>query len=148
MQAAGLRHEEYPPYAVAAEFLGLRAVLPNRLPGRSAVAVAYSLVMQKGESSGRRLSPAYGLVSVRSHNDLSGIVQPGRGLGAGLMAGLGVRESLQKLAGFLVVPGTLNVRLPRLLSESAHAGATLLGRPRSQRTGRREPGRRATSLRL
>ena len=44
--------------------------------------------------------------------DLSGIVQPGRGLGAGLMADRGVMETLQELSGFPVVPGTLNVRLP------------------------------------
>ena len=44
--------------------------------------------------------------------DLSGIVQPGRGLGAGLMAARVVMEKLQELSGFPVVPGTLNVRLP------------------------------------
>jgi CTP-dependent riboflavin kinase len=44
--------------------------------------------------------------------DLSGIVQPGRGLGAGLMASRVVMEKLQELSGFPVVPGTLNVRLP------------------------------------
>jgi CTP-dependent riboflavin kinase len=44
--------------------------------------------------------------------DLSGIVQPGRGLGAGLMADPGVMETLQELSTFPVVPGTLNVRLP------------------------------------
>ena len=44
--------------------------------------------------------------------DLSGIVQPGRGLGAGLMADREVMETLQGLSGFPVVPGTLNVRLP------------------------------------
>jgi CTP-dependent riboflavin kinase len=44
--------------------------------------------------------------------DLSGIVQAGRGLGAGLMADRVVMEKLQELCGFPVVPGTLNVRLP------------------------------------
>ena len=44
--------------------------------------------------------------------DLSGIVQPGRGLGAGLMADRMVMEKLEELFGFAVVPGTLNVRLP------------------------------------
>jgi CTP-dependent riboflavin kinase len=44
--------------------------------------------------------------------DLSGIVQSGRGLGAGLMADRGVMETLQERSGFPVVPGTLNVRLP------------------------------------
>jgi CTP-dependent riboflavin kinase len=48
----------------------------------------------------------------RAHRNLSGIVQPGRGFGAGLMADRAVMEKLQTLAGFLVVPGTLNVRLP------------------------------------
>jgi CTP-dependent riboflavin kinase len=47
--------------------------------------------------------------------DLSGIVQPGRGLGAGLMTDRAVREKLEELIGFPVVPGTLNVRLPRPL---------------------------------
>jgi CTP-dependent riboflavin kinase len=44
--------------------------------------------------------------------DLTGIVQPGRGLGAELMADRWVMETLQELSGFTVVPGTLNVRLP------------------------------------
>jgi CTP-dependent riboflavin kinase len=44
--------------------------------------------------------------------DLSGIVQPGRGLGAGLMTDRVVMEKLQERLGFAVVPGTLNVRLP------------------------------------
>lgn len=43
--------------------------------------------------------------------DLSGVVQAGRGLGAGLMAHSAVRAKLQELCGFDVVPGTLNVRL-------------------------------------
>jgi CTP-dependent riboflavin kinase len=47
-----------------------------------------------------------------AQRDLSGIVQPGRGLGAGLMADRVVMEKLQELSGFPVVPGTLNVRLP------------------------------------
>ena len=47
--------------------------------------------------------------------DLSGIVEPGRGRGAGLMADRVVMEKLWKRAGFVVVPGTLNVRLPRAL---------------------------------
>jgi CTP-dependent riboflavin kinase len=47
--------------------------------------------------------------------DLSGIVQPGRGLGARLMADCAVAERLEELAGFSIVPGTLNVRLPRSL---------------------------------
>ena len=44
--------------------------------------------------------------------DLSGIVQPGRGLGAALMAARVVMEKLQELSGFPVVPGTLNVHMP------------------------------------
>ena len=43
--------------------------------------------------------------------DLSGIVEPGRGLGAGLMADRVVMDSLQQISGFPLVPGTLNVRL-------------------------------------
>lgn len=39
-------------------------------------------------------------------------MQPGRGLGAGLMADREVMEKLRDLAGFPLVPGTLNVRLP------------------------------------
>lgn len=49
---------------------------------------------------------------MHSFRDLSGTVQPGRGLGAHLMADPAVMEKLQKLAGFWLVPGTLNVRLP------------------------------------
>jgi CTP-dependent riboflavin kinase len=45
-------------------------------------------------------------------NDLSGTVQPGRGLGADLMAERSVMRKVQELCGFAVVPGTLNVRLP------------------------------------
>jgi CTP-dependent riboflavin kinase len=44
--------------------------------------------------------------------DLSGIVEPGSGLGARLMAECVVMEKVQAFSGFPVVPGTLNVRLP------------------------------------
>jgi CTP-dependent riboflavin kinase len=54
-----------------------------------------------------------------SQLDLSGIVQPGRGLGAPLMADAEVMQRLQGLAGFSLVPGTLNVRLPRPLERGA-----------------------------
>jgi len=47
--------------------------------------------------------------------DLSGVVQAGRGLGAGLMGDQTVMEGLRELAGFSLVPGTLNVRLPEPL---------------------------------
>jgi CTP-dependent riboflavin kinase len=43
------------------------------------------------------------------------MVQPGQGIGAGLMADCAVMEKLEELIGFPVVPGTLNVRLPRPL---------------------------------
>jgi hypothetical protein len=46
------------------------------------------------------------------HRDLSGIVQPGRGLAVSRMADREVMQKVQELAGFPVVPGTLNVRLP------------------------------------
>jgi CTP-dependent riboflavin kinase len=49
---------------------------------------------------------------MRFQNSLSGVVQPGRGLGAGLMGDPAVMEKLRELAGFSVEPGTLNVRLP------------------------------------
>ena len=52
---------------------------------------------------------------MRSQWNLSGIVQPGRGLGAGLMADRAVMKKLHELAGFPIVPGTLNVRLPQPL---------------------------------
>jgi CTP-dependent riboflavin kinase len=54
-----------------------------------------------------------------SPQDLSGTVQPGRGLGAGLMADHAVMERLRELAGFAIVPGTLNVRLPRPLDRDS-----------------------------
>ena len=47
-----------------------------------------------------------------SERELSGIVQSGRGLGAGRMADEEIMARLKELAGFPVVPGTLNVRLP------------------------------------
>jgi CTP-dependent riboflavin kinase len=50
-----------------------------------------------------------------SPQPLSGTVQPGRGLGAGLMSAPAVIERLQEIVGFPLVPGTLNVRLPRPL---------------------------------
>jgi CTP-dependent riboflavin kinase len=49
--------------------------------------------------------------AVTSSDDLSGAVQTGRGLGAGLMADAAVMKELQRIAGFPLVPGTLNVRL-------------------------------------
>jgi CTP-dependent riboflavin kinase len=52
---------------------------------------------------------------MQSQRDLSGIVQPGRGLGAGLMSDRAVIEKLEELAGFPIVPGTLNVRLSQPL---------------------------------
>lgn len=52
--------------------------------------------------------------------DLSGVVQPGRGLGASLMADAEIIERLRELAGFPVVPGTLNVRLPQALERGPH----------------------------
>jgi CTP-dependent riboflavin kinase len=57
--------------------------------------------------------------SMCSQDDLSGIVEPGRGLGAGLMADEAVMERLVELAGFPVVPGTLNVRLPQPLERGS-----------------------------
>lgn len=51
--------------------------------------------------------------------DLSGVVQAGRGLGAALMADENAMKRLQDLAGFPVVPGTLNVRLPRALERDS-----------------------------
>ena len=70
--------------------------------------------------------------------DLSGIVQPGRGLGAGLMADAAVMERLRELAGFSIVPGTLNVRLPRPLERDAnwhYVAASEIGPDWEERTG-------------
>jgi CTP-dependent riboflavin kinase len=44
--------------------------------------------------------------------DLSGIVHSGRGLAVSRMADREVMQKVQELAGFPVVPATLNVRLP------------------------------------
>ncbi|HJY32935.1 MAG TPA: DUF120 domain-containing protein [Actinomycetota bacterium] len=44
---------------------------------------------------------------------LTGIVAPGRGLGAPRMAGPGVLAGMRDLVGFALVPGTLNLRFPR-----------------------------------
>ena len=56
---------------------------------------------------------------VASLADLIGVVQPGQGLGARLMAEGAVMNRLTKLAGFAIVPGTLNVRLPRPLERDS-----------------------------
>ena len=45
-------------------------------------------------------------------DDLSGVVQPGRGLGSELLQNPVVAERFEAIAGFVVVPGTLNVRVP------------------------------------
>ena len=44
--------------------------------------------------------------------DLSGTVVPGRGLGSELMRDPHVTARFEEIAGFRLVPGTLNVRLP------------------------------------
>lgn len=51
--------------------------------------------------------------------DLSGVVQPGRGLGKRLMADGAIMTRLQELAGFPIVAGTLNVRRPRPLERDS-----------------------------
>jgi CTP-dependent riboflavin kinase len=48
-----------------------------------------------------------------TRRDLSGIVQAGRGIGAALTADTEIIQRLRELAGCPIVPGTLNVRLPR-----------------------------------
>lgn len=50
---------------------------------------------------------------------VSGIVQAGRGLGAGLMSDGSVLTRLRELAGFPILPGTLNLRLGRPLARDA-----------------------------
>jgi len=45
--------------------------------------------------------------------DLSGIVQPGRGLGSALLADPLVAANAAEITGLSIVPGTLNVRLPQ-----------------------------------
>ena len=70
--------------------------------------------------------------------DLSGTVQPGRGLGAGLMADHVVMQRLRELAGFAIVPGTLNVRLPRALDRDSswrHVAATEISPDWEARSG-------------
>jgi CTP-dependent riboflavin kinase len=46
-------------------------------------------------------------------DDLSGAVQPGRRLGSELLQDQAVAARFEAIAGFVVVPGTLNVRLSR-----------------------------------
>jgi hypothetical protein len=84
-----------------------------------------------------RRHPAFGKMA--SHRDLSGIVQPGRGLGAGLMADGDLMGRLRELAGFrsCPAPSTCACRNP---SSEARAGATCLPL-RSARTGRPDAGR-------
>lgn len=52
--------------------------------------------------------------------DLSGTVQSGRGLGAARTEDPAARQLLQELAGFSIVPGTLNVRLPDAPERGPH----------------------------
>ena len=52
-------------------------------------------------------------------DDLSGVVQPGRGLGSELLQNPVVAERFEAIAGFVVVPGTLNVRDPGPLGRDA-----------------------------
>lgn len=52
-------------------------------------------------------------------DDLSGVVQPGRGLGSELLRDPVVAQRFEAIAGFVVVPGTLNVRLPVPLAHDA-----------------------------
>jgi CTP-dependent riboflavin kinase len=76
-----------------------------------------------------------------SPQDLSGIVQPGRGRGADFMADPDVVERLRELAGFPFVPGTLNVRLPQPLERGpswryvAAAEIVLEWEARTEQTG-------------
>ncbi|MCJ2531895.1 MAG: DUF120 domain-containing protein [Candidatus Thermoplasmatota archaeon] len=60
---------------------------------------------------------------------LSGVVVPGRGLGAEAMADPELRTRLRRLFGFDPVPGTLNVLLPDPLPEplTSYVGWTDLG---------------------
>lgn len=58
----------------------------------------------------RRDPPRYYIVTLQA--DLTGVVEPGRGLGARRMADSDLLDQLQEMAGFPIVPGTLNVRLP------------------------------------
>ena len=46
-------------------------------------------------------------------DDLSGTVEPGRGLGSELMREPHIAARFDEIAEFPLVPGTLNVRLPR-----------------------------------
>jgi CTP-dependent riboflavin kinase len=65
-------------------------------------------------------------------------VQPGRGLGARLTADRTVLERVERLAGFVFVPGTLNVHLPRPLvrgSSWRYVAAAEMGPDWAARTG-------------
>ena len=70
--------------------------------------------------------------------DLSGVVQSGRGVGAGLMSEDFVLRRLSELAGFPVVPGTLNVRLGGPLERDSswrYIAAAEIGRDWEARSG-------------
>jgi CTP-dependent riboflavin kinase len=76
--------------------------------------------------------------NVGVRGDLSGIVQPGRGLAAARTADPAILQLLQDLAGFPIVPGTLNLRLPEAPSRGTHwqyVAATELGPDWETRTG-------------
>jgi CTP-dependent riboflavin kinase len=69
---------------------------------------------------------------------LSGIVQSGRGLGAARTADPAILQRLQDLAGFSIVPGTLNLRLPEAVARGTHwqyVAAAEIGPDWEARTG-------------
>lgn len=76
--------------------------------------------------------------NVGVQRDLSGIVQPGRGLGAARTADPAALQLLQDLAGFTIVPGTLNLRLseaPNRGTRWQYVAATKIGPDWEARTG-------------
>jgi CTP-dependent riboflavin kinase len=73
-----------------------------------------------------------------AERNLCGIVQSGRRLGATLMADTEIMQRLQALTGFPIVPGTLNVRLPRPLERGPgwrYVAATEITHDWEERTG-------------
>jgi CTP-dependent riboflavin kinase len=60
-----------------------------------------------------------GSPSVGLDRDLTGVVIPGRGLGADRMARPDLLDRMKELAGFVLVPGTLNVRLSERFDRTA-----------------------------
>ena len=78
-----------------------------------------------------------------SGREVKGTVAQGRGLGAPRMADPAILARMRQLAGFALVPGTLNVELPQPLERGVLS--QYLAAAELDRRGKARPDRPATS---